>query len=75
MKEFKFEISDKSYNILLKIYNDGYIKYDNTDDKIMAEIMSPINELVNCELIYYDYESNYLTYKITKFGKKLIKDN
>ena len=75
MKEFKFELCDESYDLLLKINREGYVEYRNTDEESMFEIMNLIDELYNCGLIDYDNDAWHLTYKMTEFGKKLIQNN
>lgn len=72
MKKITFEISDEAYQCLLDIQEEKNIEFRGIS---YDELPDTIKELNKYDLIENNEDAWHLTYRVSEFGKEIIKNN
>lgn len=72
MKKITFEISDEAYQCLLDIQEQKNIEFRNMSCHDLPDI---IKELDKYDLIENNEDAWHLTYRVSEFGKEILKNN
>lgn len=75
MKKITFEISTDAYALLLNIHENKLIEFRNLDSDDFIDKIELIDELLKCGLLNDVLDAWHLTFKVSEFGKEIIKNN
>lgn len=74
MKKITFEISNEAYILLLNIYENNIIDFRNTNSDEFIDNIGLIDELLKFGLVDGIWDAQYLSFKVSDFGKRILQN-
>ena len=72
MKKITFEISNEASLLLLNIYENNIIDFRNTNSDEFIDNIGLIDELLKFGLVDGIWDAQYLSFKVSDFGKRIL---